>query len=47
MDDKKVSYELDSEYRVRVKDLPPETRPREKFISMDRKRFQMLSFLLF
>jgi DNA repair protein RadC len=32
MDDKKVSYELDSEYRVRVKDLPPETRPREKFI---------------
>ncbi len=32
MGNKQVKYEVESDYRVRIKDLPPETRPREKFI---------------
>jgi len=29
---KQVKYEVESDYKLRIKDLPPETRPREKFI---------------
>lgn len=32
MGNKSVKYEVETDYRVRIKDLPPETRPREKFI---------------
>jgi len=29
---RQIKYEVESDYKVRIKDLPPETRPREKFI---------------
>ncbi|CUT02132.1 DNA repair protein RadC [Candidatus Kryptobacter tengchongensis] len=32
MGGKSMKYEVETDYRVRIKDLPPETRPREKFI---------------